>query len=55
MVEIALQGVTKNWGTAQAVKVIDFHVRSGSFVVLLGPSGCAAGQLGVKFHMSAWV
>jgi sn-glycerol 3-phosphate transport system ATP-binding protein len=40
MAEIALQGVTKSWGTAQAVKGIDFKVRSGSFVVLLGPSGC---------------
>jgi sn-glycerol 3-phosphate transport system ATP-binding protein len=40
MSEIALQGVTKNWGAAQAVKGIDFHVKSGSFVVLLGPSGC---------------
>jgi hypothetical protein len=40
MSEIALQGVTKNWGAAHAVKGIDFHVKSGSFVVLLGPSGC---------------
>ncbi|MEN3364589.1 MAG: sn-glycerol 3-phosphate transport system ATP-binding protein [Burkholderiales bacterium] len=40
MSEIALQGVTKNWGTAQAVKGIDFQVKSGSFTVLLGPSGC---------------
>jgi sn-glycerol 3-phosphate transport system ATP-binding protein len=38
MSEIALQGVTKNWGAAQAVKGIDFHVKSGRFVVLLGPS-----------------
>ena len=40
MAEITLQGVTKNWGAAQAVKGIDFHVRAGSFAVLLGPSGC---------------
>jgi sn-glycerol 3-phosphate transport system ATP-binding protein len=40
MAEIALQGVTKNWGAAQAVKGIDFQVKSGSFAVLLGPSGC---------------
>src|SRR3569623_808369 len=40
MAEITLQGVTKDWGTAQAVKGIDFQVQAGSFVVLLGPSGC---------------
>mgnify|MGYP003575139024 CR=1 FL=1 len=40
MAEIALQGVSKSWNTAQAVRGIDFQVREGSFAVLLGPSGC---------------
>ena len=40
MAAISLQGITKNWGDAQAVKGIDFEVKSGAFTVLLGPSGC---------------
>jgi sn-glycerol 3-phosphate transport system ATP-binding protein len=40
MADITLQGVTKSWDAAYAVKGIDFHVREGSFAVLLGPSGC---------------
>lgn len=40
MAAISLQGITKNWGEAQAVKGIDFAVKSGNFTVLLGPSGC---------------
>lgn len=40
MAAISLQGITKNWGTAQAVKGIDFEIKSGDFAVLLGPSGC---------------
>ncbi|KAF1044516.1 MAG: sn-glycerol-3-phosphate import ATP-binding protein UgpC [Herbaspirillum frisingense] len=40
MAAISLQGITKNWGEAQAVKGIDFAVKSGDFTVLLGPSGC---------------
>ncbi len=40
MAAISLKGITKNWGDAQAVKGIDFEVKSGDFTVLLGPSGC---------------
>ncbi|OWY31218.1 ABC transporter ATP-binding protein [Herbaspirillum robiniae] len=40
MAAISLQGITKSWGEAQAVKGIDFEVKSGDFTVLLGPSGC---------------
>ncbi|EJM99187.1 ABC transporter ATP-binding protein [Herbaspirillum sp. YR522] len=40
MAAISLQGITKNWGQAQAVKGVDFEVKSGNFTVLLGPSGC---------------
>lgn len=40
MAAISLQGITRSWGEAQAVKGIDFEVKSGDFTVLLGPSGC---------------
>ena len=40
MAAISIKGMTKQWGEAQAVKGIDFHVKSGDFTVLLGPSGC---------------
>ncbi|MFS2116262.1 ATP-binding cassette domain-containing protein, partial [Herbaspirillum frisingense] len=40
MAAISLRGVGKHWGQAQAVKDIDFEVKSGDFTVLLGPSGC---------------
>jgi len=40
MAAISLRGITKQWGEAQAVKGIDFEVKSGDFAVLLGPSGC---------------
>ena len=34
--------VTKTWGATVAVRDISFEVEEGSFVVLLGPSGCGA-------------
>jgi len=40
MAAISLKGISKQWGDAQAVKGIDFEVKSGEFAVLLGPSGC---------------
>jgi sn-glycerol 3-phosphate transport system ATP-binding protein len=40
MAAISLTGITKNWGEAQAIRGIDFTVKSGDFTVLLGPSGC---------------
>jgi sn-glycerol 3-phosphate transport system ATP-binding protein len=40
MAAISLQGITKNWGDAHAVRDISFEVKSGDFTVLLGPSGC---------------
>jgi sn-glycerol 3-phosphate transport system ATP-binding protein len=40
MAAIALRDITKSWGETQAVKGIDFAVKSGHFTVLLGPSGC---------------
>ena len=37
---IALQQVTKAWGSTLAVDRIDINVDPGTFTVLLGPSGC---------------
>ncbi len=41
MSTIELSGVTKAWGDTVAVDDISFTVEAGSFVVLLGPSGCS--------------
>ncbi len=40
MSAIALEHVSKHWGTAVAVDDASFTAPAGSFVVLLGPSGC---------------
>ena len=40
MTALSLRNVSKSWGTAHAVREIDFSVQSGAFTVLLGPSGC---------------
>ena len=40
MTAIALDKVSKYWGTMAAVDAASFAVPAGSFVVLLGPSGC---------------
>lgn len=39
MAEVALQGVTKTFGDTVAVGDLDLTVKSGEFVVLLGPTG----------------
>ena len=41
MADVRLSEVTKKWGDAAAVDTISFSARQGSFVALLGPSGCA--------------
>jgi sn-glycerol 3-phosphate transport system ATP-binding protein len=38
--EIALERVSKHWGSTRAVDGISFEVPPNRFVVLLGPSGC---------------
>ena len=37
---VALERLTKRFGTVTAVQELDLEVRSGEFVALLGPSGC---------------
>ena len=39
MAEIALNGISKSFGTTTAVSDLDLTVRNGEFVVLLGPTG----------------
>ncbi|MBL8328379.1 MAG: ABC transporter ATP-binding protein [Rubrivivax sp.] len=39
MADLRLQGVGKRFGEVQAVKDLDLEIRSGEFIVLLGPSG----------------
>jgi sn-glycerol 3-phosphate transport system ATP-binding protein len=38
--QIALQNVSKLWGSTTAVDDVSFETDVGSFLVLLGPSGC---------------
>ncbi len=40
MVEVALRGVTKRWGSFIGVKSIDLVIGDREFMVFLGPSGC---------------
>jgi sn-glycerol 3-phosphate transport system ATP-binding protein len=37
---VRLRGVSRTWGTAQALDAISLDIEAGSFCVLLGPSGC---------------
>ncbi|MDA8051484.1 MAG: ABC transporter ATP-binding protein [Rhodospirillales bacterium] len=39
-VEVALFGVSKEWGRFRALDDVSFTIAAGSFTVLLGPSGC---------------
>jgi multiple sugar transport system ATP-binding protein len=39
MADLRLEGVGKRFGEIQAVKGLDLDIRSGEFIVLLGPSG----------------
>jgi sn-glycerol 3-phosphate transport system ATP-binding protein len=40
MADVRLEGITKAWGTTNAVENISFSAPAGHLVALLGPSGC---------------
>ena len=40
MADIRFDGVSKRFGTVQAVRDLSLHVADGEFLALLGPSGC---------------
>ena len=45
MGSIALEGVTKSFGTVNIIQGVDLTVEEGSFVVFVGPSGCGKSTL----------
>jgi len=40
MVELSVEGLSKSYGTVDAVKDVSFTIEDGSIMTLLGPSGC---------------
>ncbi len=35
-----LKGISKNYGTLEAIKEIDLNIFEGEFFSIIGPSGC---------------
>ena len=45
MSDLALQKVTKSFGSVSVIKDVDLEVKDGEFVVFVGPSGCGKSTL----------
>jgi multiple sugar transport system ATP-binding protein len=45
MAEVKLEGVSKRFGTVEAVKDFNLEIRNREFLVLVGPSGCGKSTL----------
>ncbi|WP_295893533.1 ABC transporter ATP-binding protein [uncultured Vibrio sp.] len=45
MSELHINGVSKNYGSVQALQDINIKINSGEFLVLIGPSGCGKSTL----------
>ena len=37
---LQLKGISKNYGTLEAIKEIDLNIFKGEFFSIIGPSGC---------------
>ena len=37
---LQLKGISKNYGTLEAIKEIDLNIFEGEFFSIIGPSGC---------------
>ena len=37
---VQLKGISKNYGTLEAIKEIDLDIFEGEFFSIIGPSGC---------------
>ncbi len=45
MAHLALQSITKSFGSLQIIHGVDLEVEDGEFVVFVGPSGCGKSTL----------
>ena len=45
MTFLRLEGISKSFGSIEAVRSIDFEIHEGEFLTLLGPSGCGKSTL----------